>query len=304
MAWNGLGSGKDGSLERLQHKSCGRSGGRRRGRRAALVCLPVAALAIAACICIALFRGEKRTLEPEAQGKSHLIADVGTNAVAKLPATESAPVKWPEKNPNRKDGIWRHGEGPRSVAVTNGCLVTYPNCPGVQLILPHPSFAAPFENISDNELARLLTARPGDDFIDAPLPKDFDARFAESLLSPIRITEDDSPEKAEMKRLVIEARKTLAEAVKRGESPRQILDEEAKNMRRLMQIRDNYQRIVDEQIAECASESEISELVSAANKVLEKEGVESRVMPPGWMRLRVTLEKRQMERNWKEGGAK
>lgn len=193
---------------------------------------------------------------------------------------------WPEKSPH-PDGEWRHGEGPRSIAVTNGCLVTYPHYPGVQMILPHPAFAAPFETLLDNEIARLISAKPGDDFIDVPLPKNFDEKFAQSLLVPIKVNEDDSPEKAELKRQVLEARKILVEAAKRGESPRQVLEEEAKTLRRLMQTRDNFQRIVNEQIQNGATDQEINDTVNAANKMLEREGIDGKVMLPWKTKLRL-----------------
>lgn len=193
---------------------------------------------------------------------------------------------WPEKSPH-PDGEWRHGEGPRSIAVTNGCLVTYPHYPGVQMILPHPAFAAPFETLLDNEIARIISAKPGDDFIDVPLPKNFDDKFAESLLVPIKVNEDDTPEKAELKKQVLEARKVLVEAVKRGESPRQILEEEAKSLRRLMQTRDNFQRIVNEQIQNGATDQEINDTVNAANKMLEREGIDGKVMLPWKTKLRL-----------------
>lgn len=187
--------------------------------------------------------------------------------------------KWPDKPP-RGEKLWRHGEGPRSVAVTNGLLVTYPNYPGVKMILPDPANRPPFKNILDNEIASILSIKPGDTVIDVPLPRDFDKKFAENLLDKVVITEDDTPEQAEMKRQVIEARKILVEAVKRGESPREILTEERKNLRRLMTLRDNYQQIVREQLKDGATAQEISDTVTAANKMLEKEGIEHPVVLP------------------------
>ena len=209
-----------------------------------------------------------------------------TSKPTPVPEPAHEPLTWPEKSPH-PDGEWRHGEGPRSIAVTNGCLVTYPHYPGVQIVLPHPAYAAPFETLLDNEIARIVTSRSGDDFIDVPLTKNFDEKFAESLLVPIEINEDDTPEKAELKRQVKEARKILVEAVKRGESPRQILTEEAKTLRRLMQTRDNYQRILNEQIENGASDQEINDTVNAANKMLEREGSDAKVMLPWKTKLRI-----------------
>ena len=248
----------------------------------------VTALAVAAGLYFALRQPEDAREEIEKKPRSQI--ETAVPAVAKPApadtAPENKPGKWPEKSPH-PDGKWRHGEGPRSIAVTNGCLVTYPHCPGVQLVLPHPAFAAPFDNISNNEIARILTAKPGDDFIDAPLPANFDEQFAKSLLSPIEISEDDTAEKAELKSQIKEARKALAEAVKRGESPRQILAEEAKTLRRLMQTRDNYQRIVNEQIQSGASDQDINDTVNAANRMLQNEGIDARVILPYKTNLRI-----------------
>lgn len=200
--------------------------------------------------------------------------------------------KWPERSPH-PDGKWRHGEGPRSIAVTNGCLVTYPHCPNVQLILPHPAFAAPFDNISDNEIARILRTKPGDSFIDDPLPRDFDQRFANSMLSPIEINDDDPPETVELKSQVKEARKILLQALKNGESPRQILMDEAKNIRKLMRIKDNYQQMVKDQIESGATDQEINDTVNAANKLLEQSGISSKIRLPYKTKLRIDSEKKK-----------
>lgn len=201
------------------------------------------------------------------------------------PANENKSALKGTKKLQRPDGEWRHGEGPRSIAVTNGCVVSYPHCPGIQLILPHPNFAAPFQNISDNELARLLSIKPGDDFIDAPLPRDFDKCFAQSLLCPIQIAEDESSEKSELKQKVKEARRILSDAMKRGESPREILIEEGNRFRKMMKIKDNYERIIREELANGASQQDIKDIAVAANQLLEKEGIESKVNLPYKIRL-------------------
>lgn len=200
--------------------------------------------------------------------------------------------KWPEKSPH-PDGEWRHGEGPRSIAVTNGCVVSYPHYPGVQLILPHPKFAPPFKTLLDNEIARIITLKPGNAFIDVPLPRDFDKQFAESILTPIEISEEDDFAKAELKKQVIEARKILIEAAKKGESPREILIEEGKRLRKMMQIKDNYERIIREEIANGATDQDIRDIATAANQLLEKEGIECKVNLPYKVRLRINQQQFQ-----------
>ena len=223
------------------------------------------------------------------QDKDHrpsLIADVGTNKQTSAQATNATTNKWPEKAPH-PDGRWRHGEGPRSVAVTNGYVVTYPNDPSVQMILPRPQDAPPFYDYSDNEIASILSIKPGETAILVPLPPDFDQKFVNSLTTKIEILPDDPPEKAELKRQVLQAREVLKEAVKNGESPREILLAERKNLHRLMSMRDNYQSIVNEQVASGASAEDVQDTINAANMMLEKEGITNPVRLPYRERVRL-----------------
>lgn len=224
--------------------------------------------------------------------KSKMIRDVAPS----VPVVTNTPPdiskkKWPDKPPH-KDGIWRHGEGPRSIAVTNGCVVSYPNDPTVEMIIPRPQDLPPFKNICDNEIASILSIKPGQAVIELPLPRDFDKRFRKVVDEPIEITEDDPPEKAELKRQVIEARAVLKEAMDRGESPRQILIDERKNLRKLMGIRDNYQAMVNEQIKKNASDQEIADTVAAANMLLEKKGINTKVRLPYKEKLRIDKAKK------------
>ena len=179
---------------------------------------------------------------------------------------------------------WKH-----SVAVTNGTLVTYPNDPTTVRILTRPEMKLPFKDFPDNEIASILSIKPGDTAIIVPLPRNFDQLFANSLTTKIVIEPDDPPEVAEMKRQVLETRKLLVEAVKNGESPRKILTEERKNLHRLMTIRDNYQRILNDQIREGASPADLQDTVQAANQLLKKEGVENPIRLP--RKIRLQLEK-------------
>ncbi len=256
--------------------------------------LPVAVVALIAGVAVWWMVGREESVpQPEETKRVAPVKVVKTQLpkpTTPKPPEPPAPKKdgppWPERSPH-PDGEWRHGEGPRSIAVTNGCLVTYPNYPGVQLVLPHPAFAAPFETLLDNEIARIITMKPGDDFIDVPLPKNFDEKFVQSILVPIEDKEDDTPEKAELKRQVRDARRILIDAANRGESPRQILMDEAKTLRRMMQTRDNFQRIINEQIQSGASDQDINDTVNAANKMLEREGIEGKVILPWKTKLRL-----------------
>ncbi len=289
MGWNG--SEGVGEICRRRNASVSKAAWGRVGTTRAIVWVVVVLVLGGLCIWWMLLReGERHALRARDDvhngGKIEEVEPVKVEKSQENVQTN----RWPEKAPYG-DGEWRHGEGPRSIAVTNGNVVTYPHYPHVRLILPHPAFAAPFRNLPDNEIARILSSKPGDTFIDFPLPKDFDKRFAKSLDEPIIINDDDPPEKVELKKQVIEARKTLADAMKRGESPRAILEADAKELRRLMDTRANYQRIIDEEIKRGASDQDIADIVKAANKALEQKGIDAKVQLPYKTKLRINKEK-------------
>ena len=280
MPWNGCGqTGPRKSISKVSQKS-----------KAIFFILILLLLLVVIGILVVLFNNQP--LQRNVQiGKQSVYAPkketLRTKRITTPLANTNSPKIWPKKNPNRKDGQWLHGEGPRSIATTNGIVVTYPHCPGIEMILPHKKFAAPFKNISDNEIARILSTRPGSTFIDVPLPRNFDEKFKASLNEDIIFNETDSEETVNLKQQIIEARKILVEAIKRGESPREILIEESKNLRRLMGIKDNYQKIIAEEIKAGASDQDISEIVDAANKLLEREGIKNKIPLPYPIKLRI-----------------
>lgn len=80
-----------------------------------------------------------------------------------------------------------------------------------------------FEFSSDDLIATAISVKPGAAMPPLPIDKNIDKEFAQSLLSPIRINEDDSDEVKEIKAKVMETRAYLAEEIKRGGSVYQAL---------------------------------------------------------------------------------
>ena len=107
-----------------------------------------------------------------------------------------------------------------------------------------------------------------------PLPDltGIDQDFVNSLLSPIIIKEDDSDEVKNIKEMVIELRKTLAEEVKNGGSVMDVLRAHQAEMNSI------YERRLDailmmQQVSAEQGLGAAQEFADAVNKRFEKEGI-------------------------------
>ena len=82
---------------------------------------------------------------------------------------------------------------------------------------------AVFDNASDQMIAMLLSVKPGQQLPPLPGLASIDEEFAKSLLSPIRIDDDDPEDVKEIKRQVQEVRHGLVEEIRNGGSVREVL---------------------------------------------------------------------------------
>lgn len=205
--------------------------------------------------------------------------------------TDSRPSIENDESTPDNDKIPVPVEDIHSVAVTNGCIVTYPNDPKTVKMLPRPVDKLPFETFPDNEIASILSIKPGDVAFLQDLPRDFDQQFAKSLLTKIVIDPDDDDATIAMKNDVREVRSILAQAVKNGESPREILMEERKRLHDLMGIRDNYIRLVREKYESGASDQEVADIVDAANMMLERYEIAKPIQLPVRTKIRLSKER-------------
>ena len=115
-----------------------------------------------------------------------------------------------------------------------------------------------FEFSSDDLIATAISVMPRASMPPLPIDKNIDKEFAQSLLSPIRINEDDSDEVKEIKAKVMETRAYLAEEIKRGGSVYQaLMDHQIEQNRiadnRLMAIQE-MQKVRAEMGEEAANE--------------------------------------------------
>ena len=132
-----------------------------------------------------------------------------------------------------------------------------------------------FDHASDNEIACYLSMKPGDALVGpARYTGRFKERFLESLKTPIIVTEDDTPEQAQLKRDVIAARLQLKDALDRGEDIEQIMIDTRQELQDLarykMELRKQFNEL---RRVEGTTEEDMDTLLEACNKMLESKGI-------------------------------
>ena len=132
-----------------------------------------------------------------------------------------------------------------------------------------------FKRHCDNEIAAFLWMKPGHGIVAMPPYNGrFVKDFLESLKEPIIPTKDDTPEQAELKRAVNEAKIELKAAYDRGEDIEQIMMDTRKEMMQLA----NYRREIEQQLYEFRKKEgvtpeDIDDFVTACNQLLDKKGI-------------------------------
>lgn len=132
-----------------------------------------------------------------------------------------------------------------------------------------------FDHHCENEIACLLTIRPGEGLVGTPRYNGrFKKEFLESLKTPIVVSADDSPEEQELKRNVIQAKIELKDALDRGEDIEQIMLDTRKEYQDLARYKMELQGLInDYKKEEGVTDDDVEDFVQAANKKLEEKGI-------------------------------
>lgn len=131
-----------------------------------------------------------------------------------------------------------------------------------------------FERRCNNEIAAYLTINPGDTIVGTPVYNGrFKKDFLDSLKEPITISEEDSPENAQLKRDVIAARQELKDAMDRGEDIEKIMLDTRAELQSLMVAKMQLRHLFFEERKKCQTEQEVKDLFDACNKTLEERGI-------------------------------
>ena len=130
-----------------------------------------------------------------------------------------------------------------------------------------------FENRSDNEIAGILMAKPGEAVVGTKrYDKRFEKQFLKSIETPIIASEDDEPWQVELKSLVKQARLELKQAYDNGEDIAAIMTESRQQLQDLGKYKQAIRQLYAQNMKECNSDIELAELQRAVNIMLEEKG--------------------------------
>ena len=138
-----------------------------------------------------------------------------------------------------------------------------------------------FKHRSDRKIASMLLVKPGAWMIRPPkFDANFDKEFIRSLQEPIEITTDDSDEDRELKIAVQEIRGELLKHKELGEAPSAVMQKEVDALVRLGNYKkDLYSELLKIKKDASYSDADVVDFVTAANKMLEKEGLSGFKIP-------------------------
>ena len=160
-----------------------------------------------------------------------------------------------------------------------------------------------FKHDVENEISRLLWMKPGDVLVGTPNWKGrYTKDFLESLKEPIIVTQDDTPEQADIKRAVNEAKIELKAAYDRGEDIEKILLDTRADMQKLMRYKQDVREMVAQFRIEHpdASPDDVEDVCAAANKMLESKGIAPALTGP-ITRQKLIMMRRQERANQSNG---
>lgn len=169
-------------------------------------------------------------------------------------------------------GVYRAG-----IAMLNGKRIT-----------PRKLFASKCENV----MAAFITTKPGEMMVDVPLDADFDKQFAETLYNRIEFSPEDTPEERQIKEDMKALKNILKERVKNGESVREILINERKEMNKLASLKNELRRGFLELKRTGATPEQQSDYLRASKKMLQESGISPLTVD---RKTRYTLESLNLE---------
>ena len=152
-------------------------------------------------------------------------------------------------------------------------IIIEPRKKGREIILPRSEKESIFSNEFEGFLCDMLTAEPGERFLEMELDENFDEAYKASLTNRIVIAPTDSEEVAEIKRAVIEARERVIEHVKNGGSPREIVLEARDELNKIADFRDELEQNIKKLMIGQNDPAVVKEYADEADRQLKEYGI-------------------------------
>lgn len=130
-------------------------------------------------------------------------------------------------------------------------------------------------------LAGIVNVKPGSVVVGIELPRNFDEDIKKAIAEEkIEITDEDTPEEAETKRMVKDMLEDCKKIISEGGSVREAVMEERNYLRKVGDIRMTLQKTISKMRREGADEADIQDAVTAANQMMkEYDGARIRISP-------------------------
>lgn len=188
---------------------------------------------------------------------------------------ETSPAERPTKKPHTRSFVAKRqvvktGKIDKPVIENSGALFK-PEFKGRLVKWKHREKPV-FKNTFESFVGSIITAIPGERFLDIDLEDEFDEAFKASLTNRIEITSDDSEEVAELKRAVIEAKEEVRRQVAEGMRPRDIVTAARDELNKVADYRDNLQQEFDNYLVTEKDPAEVLRFVKEANDILAEYG--------------------------------
>ncbi len=217
--------------------------------------------------------------EQAKERKTAPIAVVDHDKTSPAQGGKAAKEKIEKPLPPQKPHEVRNG----MLMLSNGKLIPANKIRKVSVEDRKPRFKyAIFEHSTDNELAAIITLKPGEALIGGPIRRaDYKAEFMKSIETPIIIHNDDPEDVQEVKQAVINARMVIKDAIDRGEDPADVIREAYEEAQKLALYKDDIQKQVMNMAKEGDyTEEEVDDLIASANIMLEAKGIEPIALGP------------------------
>lgn len=136
----------------------------------------------------------------------------------------------------------------------------------------HRGAAPLFTNRFESLVCEIMTATPGERFLDLDIEDEFDEAFAESLSHQITINPEDTEDVRYMKETVINAKNEVRQLVQEGNSARDIILNARDELNKIADYRDQLQETVNEYLVTASDVKETLRFVNEANQILAEYG--------------------------------
>lgn len=188
--------------------------------------------------------------------KSDRITEVTPASPAAIPVVEASTEPTIDSNKRYEEGVEVVAENIRTNS-SGAVIEKLTLADGRKISKIHPPKPL-FDNPADQVIALAISTKPGQSMPPLPDISNIDKDFADSLLAPIKINDDDSDDVKELKAMVLETKAYLIEEVKNGGSVYEALMAHQKEMEtiadsHLMAIQE-FQKIKAEDGLEMARE--------------------------------------------------